>query len=266
MTTTPLPPRAAAPSVPAGCLSVIMPAYNERRTIHEIIARTLDLPCVGELIVVDDGSADGTREILRDLAAANPRIRLEFHERNKGKGAAVRRGIELATRDYVLVQDADLEYDPRDIPALLQPLVSGLADVVYGSRFAPRECRRVLFFKHELGNRLLTLLSNLLTDLNLSDMETCYKAFRRSVIQNLLLESDRFGFEPEVTARLAKSPAVIYEVPISYHGRTYAQGKKITWKDGFAALWFIVKFNLAPGIGQQIRQPWTAITDLVQPD
>jgi glycosyltransferase involved in cell wall biosynthesis len=252
-------------SVPAACLSIVMPAYNERRTIREIVARVLELAEVGELIIVDDGSADGTREILRELAAGDRRIRVELNERNMGKGASVRKGIALCSRDYILVQDADLEYDPKDIPALLLPLSAGLADVVYGSRFAPREHRRVLFFRHELGNRLLTFLSNLLTDLNLTDMETCYKAFRRSVIQNLVLECDRFGFEPEVTARLAKSPAVIYEVPISYHGRTYAQGKKITWKDGLAALWFIAKFNLSPGVRDQVRRPWAQVTDLVQP-
>ena len=257
--------RAGSPAIPDGCLSVVMPAYNERATIREIVARVLELDAVGELIVVDDGSADGTREILRDLAAADRRIRVELHDRNRGKGAAVRRGIDMATREYVVIQDADLEYEPRDMPSLILPLVAGLADVVYGSRFAPREHRRVLFFRHELGNRFLTFLSNVLTDYNLTDMETCYKAFRRSVIQNLVLECDRFGFEPEVTARLAKSPVVLYEVPISYHGRTYAQGKKIGWKDGVAAFWFIAKFNLAPGIAEQIKRPWSQVEGLVQP-
>ena len=264
--TPPLPTSRSGPAtIPAGCLSVVMPAYNERATIREIVARVLELDAVGELIIVDDGSADGTREILRELASGRPRIRVEMHDRNRGKGAAVRKGIELATRDYVVIQDADLEYEPRDIPSLVAPMVAGLADVVYGSRFAPRESRRVLFFRHELGNRFLTFLSNVLTDLNLTDMETCYKAFRRSVIQNLVLECDRFGFEPEVTARLARSPAVIYEVPISYHGRTYAQGKKITWRDGIAGLWFIAKYNLAPGIADQIRRPWKDVPGLVQP-
>jgi glycosyltransferase involved in cell wall biosynthesis len=262
--TSPSPSRASR-EIPHGCLSVVMPAYNERRTIREIVARVLAEPSVGELIVVDDGSTDGTREILRELSQGDRRIRLEFHEVNRGKGAAVRRGIDLTARDYVLVQDADLEYDPEEYPALLRPLVLGQADVVFGSRFAPRESRRVLFFRHELGNRFLTFLSNVLTDLNLTDMETCYKVFRRSVIQNLRMTTDRFGFEPEVTARLAKSPAVIYEVPISYHGRTYAQGKKITWRDGFAALWFITKFNLTPGIGDQVKRPWKDVGDLVQP-
>jgi glycosyltransferase involved in cell wall biosynthesis len=265
MTSSSPAPRASSVTPPPGCVSIVMPAYNERRTIRDIVARVLALREVGELIIVDDGSADGTRDILRELAQADSRIRLEMHEHNKGKGAAVRRGLELATRDYVLVQDADLEYDPEEIPALLVPLVAGLADVVYGSRFAPREHRRVLFFRHELGNRLLTFLSNLLTDYNLTDMETCYKAFRRSVIQNLRLECDRFGFEPEVTARLAKSPVVLYEVPISYHGRTYAQGKKIGWKDGVAAFWFIAKFNLSPSVRDEIRRPWSEIADLVQP-
>jgi glycosyltransferase involved in cell wall biosynthesis len=251
--------------VPPACVSVIMPAYNERKTIREIIGRVLAQPCVAELIVVDDGSADGTREILRELAASEKRLRLEFHPENRGKGAAVRRGIDLATADYVIVQDADLEYDPGDIESVVAPLAAGHADACYGSRFAPRESRRVLFFRHELGNRFLTFLSNLLTDQNLTDMETCYKAFRRSLIQNLVFEANRFGFEPEVTARIAKSPAVLYEVPISYYGRTYAQGKKITWRDGFAALWFILKFNLSPAVRDQIKRPWKEITGLIEP-
>jgi glycosyltransferase involved in cell wall biosynthesis len=246
-------------------LSVVMPCFNERATIRTIVAAVLAQQCVGELIIVDDGSKDGTRDMLAEIAKGDPRIRVELNAHNMGKGASVRRGIDLARLDYVIVQDADLEYDPADLPSMIAPLVSGRADVVYGSRFAPREARRVLFFKHELGNRFLTFLSNLLTDLNLTDMETCYKAFRRQVVQNLVLQTDRFGFEPEVTARLAKSPAVIYEVPISYHGRTYAQGKKITWRDGVAALWFILKFNLGTSATSGLKRPWREIEGLVEP-
>lgn len=242
-----------------GVLSVVMPAYNETETLEEIVRRVLAQDCVGELIIVDDGSTDGTRELLPLVAATDPRIRFELSEKNQGKGAAVRRGIELAEHDYVVVQDADLEYDPGDLPSVIGPLVAGLADVVYGSRFAPRNQRRVLHFHHELGNRFLTFLSNALTSLNLTDMETCYKAFRRELIQNLELECDRFGFEPEVTAKLSKTPAVFYEVPIDYHGRGYEEGKKITWRDGFAALWFILKFNLSPGVTKRIKQPWSEI-------
>jgi glycosyltransferase involved in cell wall biosynthesis len=249
----------------AKVLSVVMPCYNEKRTVREIVARVLAQPVVRELIIVDDGSTDGTRDVLAELKAGDPRVRVELNPHNRGKGASVRRGIDLATADFVIVQDADLEYAPEDLPSVIAPLLAGRADVVYGSRFAPREARRVLFFKHELGNRFLTFLSNLLTDLNLTDMETCYKAFRRTVVQNLLLETDRFGFEPEVTARLAKSPAVIYEVPISYHGRTYAQGKKITWRDGVAALWFILKYNLDPGVASGIKRPWREVEGLIEP-
>ena len=242
-----------------GVLSVVMPAYNEAETLEEIVRRVLAQPCVAELIIVDDGSTDGTRELIPKLAEGQPRIRYELAERNAGKGAAVRRGIELAGARYVVVQDADLEYEPADLPSLLRPLEQGLADVVYGSRCAPREQRRVLHFHHELGNRFLTFMSNALTSLNLTDMETCYKAFRRELIQNLELECNRFGFEPEVTAKLAKSPAVFYEVPINYHGRGYEEGKKITWRDGFAALWFILKFNLGPGVKKRIKRPWSEI-------
>jgi glycosyltransferase involved in cell wall biosynthesis len=254
---------AASPPPDAPCLSVVMPAYNERSTIREIVGRVLAQPCVTEIIVVDDGSTDGTREVLADLAASDPRIRVELQPANRGKGAAVRRGIELAAAPFVVIQDADLEYDPVDLPALIGPLRDGLADAVYGSRFAPRDRRRVLFFKHQLGNHLLTFVSNVLTDYNLTDMETCYKAFRRELIQNLLLQSDRFGFEPEVTARLARSPAVLYEVPISYHGRTYDEGKKITWRDGVAALWFILKFGLSPRTAIEIHRPWSELPTLV---
>jgi glycosyltransferase involved in cell wall biosynthesis len=244
-------------------LSVVMPCFDEEETIREIVTRVLAQPCVHELIVVDDCSRDGTRAALRDLTASHPRLRVEYQPENRGKGAAVRRGIGLARGCYVVVQDADLEYDPGDLPALIDPLVRGWADVVYGSRFAPRQCRRVLLFRHQLGNWFLTFVSNLLTDLNLTDMETCYKVFRRELVQNLVLECDRFGFEPEVTAKVAKSPAVVYEVPISYHGRTYEAGKKITWRDGVAALWFILRYNLDPGVGRHVRRPWSEVPGLV---
>jgi glycosyltransferase involved in cell wall biosynthesis len=197
------------------------------------------------MVVVDDGSRDGTRELLRELSAAgDPPFQLIEHAVNQGKGAAIRTGFLAASGDVLLVQDADLEYDPGDYPTLLAPILAGEADVVYGSRFLGGPAHRVLFFWHSVGNRLLTTLSNMLTDINLSDMETCYKVFRREVLDPHSLESKRFGIEPELTARFAKSGARIYEVPISYRGRTYAEGKKIGWKDGFSAIWAIVRYNL----------------------
>ena len=224
-------------------LSIVIPAYNERETIREILRRVGAAPFDKEILVVDDGSTDGTPEILAALDGRDG-IRVFLQPANQGKGAAVRRGIMEATGDVVLIQDADLEYDPSDYPELLKPFEDGRADVVYGSRFQGGP-GRVLYFRHLLGNKLLTFLSNVLTDLNLTDMETCYKVFKREVIQNIILESDRFGFEPEVTAKIARVPnLVVYEVPISYHGRTYAEGKKITWRDGVSALWTIAKFNV----------------------
>ncbi|MDY7093158.1 MAG: glycosyltransferase family 2 protein [Acidobacteriota bacterium] len=231
-------------------LSVVIPAYNEAATIVELLDRVLDAPYPEgmelEIVVVDDGSQDGTREILRRLADESevPFIYRE-HEKNRGKGAALRTGFGLATGDIVLVQDADLEYNPRDYPVLLAPILAGEADVVYGSRFLGGP-HRVLFFWHYVGNKVLTTLSNMLTDLNLSDMETCYKVFRREVLQELDLYSNRFGIEPELTAKVAKGGARIFEVPISYCGRTYAEGKKIGWRDGFAAIWAILRYNLGP--------------------
>ena len=229
-------------------LSIVIPAYNERPTVEALLERVAAAPLPDslerEIIVVDDGSADGTRELLRRLeAAGEPPFRLALHPENRGKGAALRTGFEQATGDIVLVQDADLEYNPRDYPALLRPILDDEADVVYGSRFSGGP-HRVLFFWHYVGNRFLTTLSNMLTDLNLSDMETCYKVFRREVLTGLELRSDRFGIEPELTAKVARTPARIYEVPISYHGRTYAEGKKIGWRDGFAAIWAILRYNL----------------------
>lgn len=229
-------------------LSVVIPAYNERATIANLLERVAQAPLPAgverEMIVVDDGSRDGTRDLLQELErAANPPFRLILQPENRGKGAAVRTGFAAATGDVVLVQDADLEYDPRDYPKLLQPILDGEADVVFGSRFLGGP-HRVLFYWHYLGNQFLTTLSNMMTDLNLSDMETCYKVFRRELLDKMQLRSDRFGIEPEMTARFAKLGARIYEVPISYRGRTYAEGKKIGWKDGFSAIWAILRYNL----------------------
>ncbi len=222
-------------------LSIVIPVYNESATIREIVNRVRALPHAKEIILVDDGSLDGTREILREMAGGE--LRVFFHRRNRGKGAAVRTAIGRARGDVVVVQDADLEYNPRDIPALLAPIECGEADVVYGSRFLGGP-HRVLNFWHYVGNRFLTLLSNMLTNLNLTDMETGYKLFLRDVLSQIEIESDRFGFEPEITAKVAKLRCRIYEQPISYSGRDYDQGKKITWRDGIAALWHIVRFNL----------------------
>jgi glycosyltransferase involved in cell wall biosynthesis len=196
------------------------------------------------LICVDDGSSDGSRDILADLAAAHPQIRVLPQPRNMGKGAALRRGIQQASGDFVLIQDADLEYDPADYPALLGPLIQGKADVVYGSRFLGSGPHRVLYYWHSVGNWLLTILSNALTNMNMSDMETCYKVFRRQIIQAIPIEEDRFGFEPEITVKIAKRNLRVYEVGISYWGRTYEEGKKIGWKDGVRALWCLLKYTL----------------------
>jgi glycosyltransferase involved in cell wall biosynthesis len=225
------------------CLSVVMPCFNERATIEAIVERVLGSPFTAELIVVDDGSSDGTREILAKLAANGDRLRVFEQERNCGKGAALRRGFSLASAPYVIVQDADLEYDPADYAEVLQPLLDGKADVVYGSRFLGSRPHRVLYFWHSVGNKLLTLTSNVFTDLNLTDMETCYKAFRREVIQSIAIEEDRFGFEPEITAKVAAAQWRVYEVGISYAGRTYAEGKKIGWRDGVHAVTCIVKYS-----------------------
>ncbi len=225
-------------------LSVVIPAYNESATVERLLRRVREVPLNLEVIVVDDGSTDGTRDLLTELEGELI-DHLVFHEKNAGKGAALRTGFRRATGDVVVVQDADLEYDPYEFPILLEPILSGRADAVYGSRFLGGP-HRVLFFWHSVGNRLLTLLSNMLTDLNLTDMETCYKMVRTELLQSLPLSAHRFGIEPELTARLAQAGARIYELPISYHGRSYAEGKKIGWKDGVSAFWSILRYNMLP--------------------
>jgi glycosyltransferase involved in cell wall biosynthesis len=225
-------------------LSVVIPCYNERETIESIVSavRAVSLPEI-EIIVVDDFSTDGTTEILREKLGAKV-DRIIVHPENRGKGAALRSGFEAVTGDIVLVQDADLEYDPQEYPLLLEPILSGRADVVYGSRFVGGRAHRVVYFWHMVGNRFLTLLSNMLTNLNLTDIETCYKAFRREVLSGIVIEEDRFGFEPEITAKIAHRGLIIFEVGISYYGRTYAEGKKIGWRDGIRAIYAILKYNL----------------------
>ena len=246
---------------PTVFVSVIIPVYNERAYVEEILLRVQAAPLEKEILIVDDGSTDGTRALLQGFETAQAaghaeipvqnggallslqNIRFLFQDRNQGKGAALRRGFEAAGGDVLLIQDADLEYDPRDYQKLLEPILDGRADVVYGSRFLGGP-QRVHYFWHYAGNKFLTLLSDMLTNLKITDMETCYKVFRREVIQSIHFVSDRFGFEPECTAKVARGNWRVYEVPISYSGRTYAEGKKITWRDGFTTLWCILRYNL----------------------
>src|SRR5215472_8484416 len=221
-------------------LSVVMPAFNEKKTIREIVARVRAVPIEKEILIIDDGSTDGTREILQEIEKEGG-VRVFLQPKNMGKGAAIARGFREARGEIVLIQDADLEYDPSEYPKLIHPIETGRADVVYGSRFLGGGERRVLYFWHAVGNRFLTLASNMATNLNLTDMETCYKMFRREVVQSMTIESRRFGIEPEITAKVARRGYRVYEVPISYHGRTYDEGKKIGWKDAISALWTILK-------------------------
>jgi len=232
-------------------LSVLIPVYNEERTLEEVVRRVRAVPCAKEIILVDDGSKDGSREILKRLEEESARagdplnnLKAFFHSVNQGKGAALKTALSHAAGDIVIVQDADLEYDPKDYPVLLAPIEAGLADVVYGTRFAGGGAHRVLFFWHSMGNHVLTMISNVLTNLNLSDMEVGYKVFRAEELKGVELKSQRFGFEPEITMKLAKKGCRFYEVPIAYHGRTYEEGKKITWKDGFAALYYMIRYRL----------------------
>ncbi|MDD2239302.1 MAG: glycosyltransferase family 2 protein [Kiritimatiellae bacterium] len=228
-------------------LSIVIPVYNEAATISQLVdmVRAVEIGLDKEIILVDDYSNDGTREVLQQLEATHPNVIVLLQEVNQGKGAALRRGFETATGDIVLIQDADLEYDPKEYPRLLAPILEGHADVVYGSRFLGGGAHRVVYFWHYLGNKFLTTLSNMTTNLNLTDMEVCYKVFKREVIQNIPLRENRFGFEVEVTAKIARRKFKIYEVPISYYGRDYAEGKKIGWRDGFSALRCIVRYAFA---------------------
>jgi len=223
-------------------LSIVIPAYNEKNTIKEVIERVRATPYDKEIIIVDDGSIDGSREILKEIEN-NPDLKIFYHEKNTGKGAALRTGFRYVTGDIVIIQDADLEYDPVEYGNLIKPILDGKADVVYGSRFLGGP-HRVLYYWHSVANRILTTFSNIMTNLNLTDMETCYKVFNREVLQNISIKSNRFGVEPEITAKVARLDARVYEIPISYSGRKYSEGKKIGWKDAVSAFFFIVKFKI----------------------
>ncbi len=239
-------------------LSVVIPVYNEEKTISIVLDELLLREEVAEIIIVDDGSIDQTSNIIGTYLS-HKKIKFVKQSQNTGKGAAIRKGFDLATAPFVIIQDADLEYSPGDYPEILKPLLNGKADVVYGSRFQGG-AGRVLYFRHQIGNKFITFFSNLLTDINFTDIETCYKAFRREVIQNINLESNRFGIEVEITTKIAKARVLkIYELPISYNGRTYDEGKKITWKDGIAALWYIVKFNLLKNKKSFFKEDWRKV-------
>jgi glycosyltransferase involved in cell wall biosynthesis len=244
---------------PTPCLSVVMPCYNEAATVEDIVAAVLESPWVGEVIVVDDCSTDGTSDVLAGLD--DPRVRVLHHDVNQGKGAALRTGFAHAACEYVIVQDADLEYDPAEYPIVIEPLVAGKADVVFGSRFMGGRPHRVLYYWHYVGNKFLTTASNMTTNLNLTDMETCFKAFRRDVLDRFTIEEDRFGVEPEMTAKIAQLGVTVFEVGISYNGRTYAEGKKIGWRDGIRAMFCIAAYS---PIGQRTRlRRWSPAIDLL---
>lgn len=236
------------------CLSIVVPVYNEVATLREVVGKLIQVPCLLEIIIVDDCSTDGTSEEARNLAEIHQRVRVIHHERNAGKTQALKTGFALTTGDVVIVQDADLEYDPTEIYAVIHPILEGRADVVFGSRFLVRRAARVLYFYHYLANKLITFLSNALTNLNMTDVETGYKAFRGEIIRNMIIVSNGFGFEVEVVAKLAKLQIAIYEVPISYYGRTYDEGKKIVLKDGLSALWFVIRFNLFCSLRSSFRK------------
>jgi glycosyltransferase involved in cell wall biosynthesis len=233
---------------------VVVPVYNEAETLGEVVLKLLSVPCLLEIIIVDDCSTDGTGEVARRLVETHPHVRLVQHKRNSGKTAALKTGFALTTGEIVIVQDADLEYDPADIFGVIRPILDGHADVVFGSRFLVRRATRVLYFYHYLANKFLTFLSNSLTNLNMTDIETGYKAFRGDIIRNMLIVSRGFGFEVEVTAKIAKLKVAIYEVPISYYGRTYAEGKKILMSDGLIAIWLVIRFNLFCSLRSSFRQ------------
>ena len=236
------------------CLSVVVPVYNEASTLEEVVNKLLSVPCLLEIIVVDDCSTDGTEEVARRLSEIHPSVRVVRHQRNAGKTAALKTGFALTAGDIVIVQDADLEYDPTDIFGVITPILDGHADVVFGSRFLVRRAARVLYFYHFLANKFLTFLSNALTNLNMTDVETGYKAFRGDIIRSMIIVSSGFGFEVEVAAKIAKLKVAIYEVPISYYGRTYAEGKKVLFKDGLIALWFVIRFNLFCSLRSSFRE------------
>ena len=236
------------------CLSVVVPVYNEASTLEEVVEKLLHVPCLLEIIIVDDSSTDGTAEVARRLSELHSSVRVVRHQRNSGKTAALKTGFALTTGQVVIVQDADLEYDPADIFGVIRPILDGHADVVFGSRFLVRRAARVLYFYHFLANKFLTFLSNALTNLNMTDVETGYKAFRGDIIRSMIIVSSGFGFEVEVAAKIAKLKVAIYEVPISYYGRTYAEGKKVSFSDGLIALWFVIRFNLFCSLRSSFRE------------